>query len=38
MVCDLMIAAVERRFKSLKAPHRLEWLSMTVELGPCVFA
>jgi transposase InsO family protein len=27
MVCDLMIAAVERRFGSLKVPHRLEWLS-----------
>ena len=27
MVCDLMIAAVERRFQSLKVPHRLEWLS-----------
>jgi len=27
MVCDLMIAAVERRFKTLKVPHRLEWLS-----------
>ena len=27
MVCDLMIAAVERRFKILKVPHRLEWLS-----------
>jgi transposase InsO family protein len=27
MVCDLMIAAVERRFQTLKAPHRLEWLS-----------
>lgn len=27
MVCDLMIAAVERRFQALKVPHRLEWLS-----------
>ena len=27
MVCDLMIAAVERRFQTLKVPHRLEWLS-----------
>ena len=27
MVYDLMIAAVERRFQTLKAPHRLEWLS-----------
>lgn len=27
MVCDLMIAAVERRFHSLKVPHQLEWLS-----------
>lgn len=27
MVCDLMIAAVERRFQGLKIPHRLEWLS-----------
>jgi len=27
MVCDLMIAAVERRFHTLKVPHRLEWLS-----------
>jgi putative transposase len=27
MVRDLMIAAVERRFGSTKAPHRLEWLS-----------
>lgn len=27
MVCDLMVAAVERRFQTLKAPHRLEWLS-----------
>ena len=27
MVCDLMIAAVERRFRTLKVPHRLEWLS-----------
>jgi hypothetical protein len=27
MVCDLMIAAVERRFKTLKVPYRLEWLS-----------
>lgn len=27
MVCDLMIAAVERRFRTLKDPHRLEWLS-----------
>lgn len=27
MACDLMIAAVERRFQALKAPHRLEWLS-----------
>ena len=27
MVCDLMIAAVERRFQALRVPHRLEWLS-----------
>lgn len=27
MVCDLMSAAVERRFEALKVPHRLEWLS-----------
>lgn len=27
MVCDLMIAAVERRFRTFKVPHRLEWLS-----------
>lgn len=27
MVCDLMVAAVERRFQTLKVPHRLEWLS-----------
>lgn len=27
MVCDLMIAAVERRFCTLKVPNRLEWLS-----------
>jgi putative transposase len=27
MVCDLMIAAVERRFQSLKVSHRVEWLS-----------
>ncbi len=27
MVCDLMIAAVERRFLTLKVPHRFEWLS-----------
>ncbi|VVT34349.1 conserved hypothetical protein [Rhizobium sp. EC-SD404] len=27
MVCDLMIAGVERRFKTLKVPHGLEWLS-----------
>jgi transposase InsO family protein len=27
MVCDLMIAAIERRFQALKVPHRLEWLS-----------
>lgn len=27
MVCDLMIATVERRFQTLKVPHRLEWLS-----------
>jgi transposase InsO family protein len=27
MICDLMIAAVERRFEALKVPHRLEWLS-----------
>jgi 1,4-dihydroxy-2-naphthoyl-CoA synthase len=27
MVCDLMIAAVERRFRTLKVPYRLEWLS-----------
>jgi putative transposase len=27
MVRDLMIVAVERRFGSTKAPHRLEWLS-----------
>jgi hypothetical protein len=26
-VYDLMIAAVERRFRALKAPHWLEWLS-----------
>jgi transposase InsO family protein len=27
IVCDLMIAAVERRFQALKVPHRLERLS-----------
>jgi transposase InsO family protein len=27
MVRDLMIAAVERRFATTKAPHRVEWLS-----------
>ncbi len=27
MVRDLMIAAIERRFGSLKVPHRVEWLS-----------
>ncbi len=27
MVCDLMIAGVERRFRTVKVPHRLEWLS-----------
>jgi len=27
MMCDLMIAAVERRFRTLKVTHRLEWLS-----------
>jgi len=27
MVCDLMIAAIERRFQALKVPHQLEWLS-----------
>jgi putative transposase len=27
MVSDLTIAAVERRFQTLKVPHRLEWLS-----------
>ncbi len=26
MVCDMMIAAVERRYGSLNVPHRLEWL------------
>ena len=27
MVRDLMIAAVERRFGTAKAPHKIEWLS-----------
>jgi putative transposase len=27
MVCDLMIATIERHFQALKVPHRLEWLS-----------
>ena len=29
MVCDLMVAAVERRFKGTTTPHPVEWLSDT---------
>lgn len=34
MVCDLMIAAVERRFQALRVPHRLECVNRPGTLTP----